>query len=69
MTSLIVPVMNFVMFILKLVGVSKEKQDKLKRQINVHIKDILKKPSNSTVIRDQYKKATKDADDYLKGGD
>jgi hypothetical protein len=67
MIGVIVPIINFAMYILKLFGVSKDKRDDLKRSINVQIRKIINSPSNSTIIRDQHKKANQDLDDWFDG--
>jgi len=67
MISLIAPAIKLVMYLLKMFGMSKDKRDDLKRSINVQIRKIINSPSNSTVIRDQHKKADKEVDDWLSG--
>lgn len=56
---------SILMWVLDKIGVSKERQDKIKREINIQVRKIIKGPSNSTIIRDQYRDLKDQVDDYL----
>ena len=60
-------IIGLVLWLLDKFSVSKERQNQIKRDINIQVRKILKNRSNSSEVRDQYHEAEKRADDYLNG--
>jgi hypothetical protein len=60
--------LTVLLWVLDKFSVSKERQNQIKRDINIQVRKILKNKSNSSEIREQYHEAEKRADEYLKGG-